>query len=156
VRLVANLPIDKEAINKVERIGLGRPTGSIIPRGFDFALPLEPFPYDPPRARRLLAEAGYPNGFDAGDFNPAPPFYSMGEAIANFLGPIGIRTKMRTMERAAFMAAWGEKKLKGLLMVPSGASGTAATRLETFVLGTGTYAYGGHADIDNLFQQQAV
>jgi peptide/nickel transport system substrate-binding protein len=63
---------------------------------------------------------------------------------------------MRTMERAAFMAAWGEKKLKGLLMVPSGASGTAATRLETFVLGTGTYAYGGHADIDNLFQQQAV
>jgi peptide/nickel transport system substrate-binding protein len=156
VRLAANLAIDKQAINEVERMGLGRPTGSIIPRGFDFALPLEPFPYDPDQARRLLAEAGYPNGFDAGDFNPAPPFYSMGEAIANYLGAIGIRTKMRTMERAAFMSAWGEKKLKGLLMVASGASGNAATRLEAFVLGTGTYAYGGHADIDDLFRQQAV
>jgi len=156
VRLAANLAIDKQAINEVERMGLGRPTGSIIPRSFEFALPLEPFPYDPDQARQLLAEAGYPNGFDAGDFNPAPPFYSMGEAIANYLGAIGIRTKLRTMERAAFMSAWGEKKLKGLLMVASGASGNAATRLETFVLGTGTYAYGGHADIDDLFRQQAV
>jgi peptide/nickel transport system substrate-binding protein len=156
VRLAANLAIDKQAINEVERMGLGRPTGSIIPRNFEFALPLEPFPYDPDQARQLLAEAGYPNGFDAGDFNPAPPFYSMGEAIANYLGAIGIRTKMRTMERAAFMSAWGEKKLKGLLMVASGAPGNAATRLETFVLGTGTYAYGGHADIDDLFRQQAV
>jgi len=156
VRLAANLAIDKQAINEVERMGLGRPTGSIIPRSFEFALPLEPFPYDPPQARQLLAEAGYPNGFDAGDFYPAPPFYSMGEAIANYLGAIGIRTRMRTMERAAFMSAWGEKKLKGLLMVASGASGNAATRLETFVLGTGTYAYGGYADIDDLFRQQAV
>ena len=156
VRLAANLAIDKQAINEVERLGLGRPTGSIIPRSLDFALPLEPFPYDPPRARQLLAEAGYPNGFDAGDLNPTPPFYSMGEAVANYLGAIGIRTKMRTMERAAFMAAWAEKRLKGLLMVASAASGNAATRLETFVLSTGTYAYGGHADIDDLFRQQAV
>src|SRR5262245_55737775 len=156
VRLAANLAIDKQAINEVERMGLGRPTGSIIPSNFEFALPLEPFPYDPDQARRLLAEAGYPNGFDAGDFNPAPPFYSMGEAIANYLGAIGIRSKIRTMERAAFMSAWGEKKLKGLLMVASGASGNAATRLETFVLSTGTYAYGGDADIDELFRQQAV
>jgi peptide/nickel transport system substrate-binding protein len=156
VRLAANLAIDKQAINEVERMGLGRPTGSIIPRSLDFALPLEPFPYDPPRARQLLAEAGYPNGFDAGDLNPTPPFYSMGEAVANYLGAVGIRTKMRTMERAAFMASWAEKRLKGLLMVASAASGNAATRLETFVLSTGTYAYGGHADIDDLFRQQAV
>src|SRR6266540_6707261 len=65
VRLAANLAIDRQAINEVERQGLGRPTGSIIPRGMEFALPLEPWPYDPPRAKRLLAEAGYPNGFDA-------------------------------------------------------------------------------------------
>jgi hypothetical protein len=41
-------------------------------------------------------------------------------------------------------------------MVASGASGSAATRLETFVLSTGTYAYGGSPDIDELFRQQAV
>jgi len=156
VRLAANLAIDRQAINEVERMGLGRPTGSIIPRSMEFALPLEPFPYDPAQAKRLLAEAGYPNGFEAGEFNPAPPFYTMGEAIANYLAAIGIRTQMRTMERAAFMSAWREKKLRGLLMVATGAAGNAATRLETFVISTGTYAYGGFPDLDALFRQQAV
>ena len=84
VRLAANLAIDRQAINEAERMGLGGPTGSIIPRSMEFALPLEPVPYDPARAKRLLAEAGYPNGFDAGDFNPAPPFYTMAEAIGNY------------------------------------------------------------------------
>jgi ABC-type transport system substrate-binding protein len=41
VRLAANLAIDRQAINEVERMGLGRPTGSIIPRNFEFALPFE-------------------------------------------------------------------------------------------------------------------
>ena len=156
VRLAANLAIDRQAINEAERMGLGRPTGSIIPSSMEFALPLEPVPYDPARAKRLLAEAGYPNGFDAGDFNPAPPFYTMAEAIGNYLAAIGIRTQMRTMERAAFMTAWREKKLKGLLMVATAAAGSAATRIETFVVSTGTYAYGGSPDLDALFQQQAI
>jgi peptide/nickel transport system substrate-binding protein len=156
VRLAANLAIDRQAINEAERMGLGRPTGSIIPSSFEFALPLEPVPYDPARAKRLLAEAGYPHGFDAGEFHPAPPFYSMAEAIANYLAAIGIRTQMRTTERATFMTAWREKKLKGLLLVATGASGNAATRIETFVVSTGAYAYGGSPDLDALFQQQAV
>jgi peptide/nickel transport system substrate-binding protein len=156
VRLAANLAIDRQAINEAERMGLGRPTGSIIPRSMEFALPLEPVPYDPARAKRLLAEAGYPNGFDAGDFNPQPPFYSMAEAIGNYLAAIGIRTQIRTMERASFMTAWREKKLKGLLMVATAASGNAATRIEAFVVSTGTYAYGGSPDLDELFRQQAV
>ena len=156
VRLAANLAIDRQAINEVERQGLGRPTGSIIPRGMEFALPLEPWPYDPARAKRPLAEAGYPNGFDAGEFNPAPPFFTMAEAMANYLAAIGIRTQMRTMERATFMTAWREKKFKGLIMVATGASGSAATRIETFVFSAGTYAYGGYPDIDELFRQQAV
>jgi peptide/nickel transport system substrate-binding protein len=156
VRLAANLAIDKQAINETERLGLSRLTGSIIPSQFQFALPLEPYPYDPARAKQLLAEAGYPHGFDAGDLNPAPPFFTKGEAIANYLAAVGIRTKMRTMERAAFMGAWREKRLKGILMVASGAAGNAATRLEAFVLSSGVYAYGGHPDLDELFQQQAV
>lgn len=156
VRLAANLAIDKQAINEAERLGMSRLTGSIIPRQFEFALPLEPYPYDPARAKQLLAEAGYPNGIDAGDLNPAPPFFTKGEAIANYLAAVGIRTRMRTMERAAFMAAWREKSLKGILMVASGAAGNTATRLETFVVSTGTNAYGGHADIDERYRQQAV
>jgi peptide/nickel transport system substrate-binding protein len=80
----------------------------------------------------------------------------MGEAVGNYLAAVGIRTKMRTMERAAFLAAWREKKLKGLILTPSGALGNAATRLEPYVVSTGAFAYGGYPDIDELFQQQAV
>jgi peptide/nickel transport system substrate-binding protein len=156
VRLAAALAIDRQAINEAERMGFSRLTGSIIPRSLEFALPLEPYPYDPARAKRLLAEAGYPNGFDAGDLTPLPPFTTFGEAVANSLGAVGIRTRLRTMERAAFMGAWREKKLRGLLLTVTGALGSAATRLESFVVSTGAYAYGGYPDIDALFRQQAV
>jgi peptide/nickel transport system substrate-binding protein len=118
-------------------------------------LRLEPFPYDPAHAKRLLAEAGYANGFDAGDLTPLPPFTTFGEAVGNYLGAVGIRTQMRTMERAAFFTALREKKLRGLILQASGALGNAATRIETYVLSNGTYAYGGHADIDDLFRQQS-
>src|SRR3989441_8299840 len=74
VRLAANLAVDKHAINDAERLGFSRLTGSIIPSVMEFALKIDPFPYDPQRARRLLAEAGYPNGFDASDLTPLPPF----------------------------------------------------------------------------------
>lgn len=93
--------------------------------------PLEPFPYDPGWAKQLLAEAGYPNGFEAGDLTLFPPFFTMGEAVGNYLSAVGIRTKMRTMERAAFLTAWREKKLQGLILPPAGALGNAATRIET-------------------------
>jgi peptide/nickel transport system substrate-binding protein len=156
VRLAAALAIDKQAINEVERLGFSRLTGSMIPSTLEFALRLEPYPYNPAQAKRLLGEAGYPNGFDAGDLTPLPPFFTMGEAVANYLGAVGIRTKMRTMERAAFFAAVREKKLQGLILNVSGALGNAATRIETYVLSTGTYAYGGHADIDELFRQQSA
>jgi peptide/nickel transport system substrate-binding protein len=155
VRLAANLALDKQTINEVERMGLSRLTGSIIPSTLDFTLRLEPFQYDPARAKRLLAEAGYPNGFDAGDLTPLPPFTTFGEAVANYLGAVGIRTQMRTMERAAFFTALREKKLRGLILHASGALGNAATRIETYILSNGTYAYGGHADIDALFHQQS-
>jgi peptide/nickel transport system substrate-binding protein len=156
VRLAANLAIDKQAINEVERLGFSRLTGSMIPSTLEFALRLEPYPYDAARAKRLLAEAGYPNGFEAGDLTPLPPFFTMGEAVGNFLAGVGIRTKMRTMERAAFFAAVREKKLQGLILNVSGALGNAATRLEAYVLSTGAYAYGGYADIDELFRQQSA
>ena len=80
----------------------------------------------------------------------------MGEAVSNYLAAVGIRTHMRTMERATFLSAWRDKKLKGLIVTGSGAFGNAATRLDTYGVSTGAYAYGGHPDIDALFQQQAL
>src|SRR5262249_4884530 len=104
----------------------------------------------------VLAEAGYPNGFEAGELAPIPPFYILGEAVVNYLNAIGIRTKMRTMERAAFYSAWKDRKLPALAIVGGGASGNTATRVEAFIYSQGAYAYGGYLDIDALFKQQAI
>src|SRR5262249_22741923 len=57
VRLAANHAIDRRALSEAETLGASRPTGSLIPRSFEFALPIEPYAYDPTKARQLLAEA---------------------------------------------------------------------------------------------------
>jgi len=155
VRQAASLAIDRQAVSQAESLGLSRPTGSIIPRAFEFALALEPPAYDPGKAKQLLTEAGYPNGFDAGDFYPYPPFTSMGEALAGYLSAIGIRSRIRTMERAAFFTAWRERKLKGVIMVLNGTGGNAATRIEAFATRAGFYAGGAIPEVEDLFQRQA-
>jgi peptide/nickel transport system substrate-binding protein len=134
VRLAANYAVDKQAINEAETLGLSKITGTTIPSQFDFALPMEAYPYDPAKARQLLKEAGYPNGFDAGDITPNPPFFSYAEGVANFLSMVGIKVKMRTVERATFCTSWREKKLTNLILGASGAPGNAATRLEAFAV----------------------
>ena len=155
VRLAANYAIDRKGLSEAETLGASPLTGSIVPRTFDFALPLEPYPYDPAKAKQLLAEAGYPNGFDAGDLHPWPPYFSAGETIANDLQAVGIKTRVRTMERAAFYSALGSKKLKGLCMCLNALYGNAASRMSEMVPSDGAYAYGGYPDVDALYKEQA-
>jgi peptide/nickel transport system substrate-binding protein len=156
VRLAANYAIDRQGISEAETLGASTPMGSMIPREFEFALPIEPYPYDPAKAKQLLAEAGYPNGFDAGDLYPNPPFFARGEMVANYLGAVGIKVRLRTMERAAFAAARNAKQLRGLCLCSSARYGNAATRIEESVVSTGTFAYGGYPDLDEMFRKQDV
>ena len=155
VRLAANYAIDRQAVNEAENLGASRLTGNIVPRSFDFALPIEPYPYDPAKAKQLLAEAGYPSGFDAGELYPWPPYFSMGEAIGGYLAAVGIKTRIRTMERAAFYAALASKKLRGLCVCINAVYGNAASRMAETVPSDGAFAYGGYPDVDALYKQQA-
>jgi peptide/nickel transport system substrate-binding protein len=155
VRLAASHAIDRAAINQAETLGYSRLTGSIVPRIFQFAVTVEPPAYDPARAKKLLADAGYPNGFDAGDFYPFPPYNSMAEAIIGYLQAVGIKSRLRAMERAAFFTAWREKKLRGIIMPIASVMGNAATRLEPYATKHGIYAYGSLPEIDDLFARQA-
>ena len=155
LRLAVNYALDRKGTNEAACLGFCPPAGVIVPRVMDFALQVPPLPYDPGKAKQLLAEAGYPNGLDAGEFVPIPGFSTVGDAALNNLNAVGIRMRMRPMERAAFYAAWQEKKLRGLFLVAVGNSGNAASRVEAFIQSKGSYAYGGYPDIDDLFQQQS-
>ena len=154
VRKAASLAIDRKALSEADTLGASKPNGNVVPRSFEYALPIDPDPYDPARAKKLLAEAGHPNGFDGGDLSPIPPYFNTGEAIVNYLGAIGIRMKLRTMERAAFYSAVGSKKLKGVTFFSTAIPGNASTRISEVVPSNGAYAYGGWPDIDELYKKQ--
>ena len=155
VRLAANHAIDRQVMNEAITLGFSRITWSIIPQSFDFYWQPPAYPYDPARAKQLLAEAGYPKGFDAGDFWCEPATATMSEAAIGYLQAAGIRVRLRPLERAAFFKGYQEKKLKDIAYTITGAFGNAATRIETFVASGGTYVYGGYPDIDGLFREQA-
>ena len=155
VRLAASHAIDRQALSEAETLGASKPAGNFIPRSFEFALPIEAAPYNPTRAKQLLAEAGYPNGFDAGELHQLPPYFSLGEAIVGYLGAAGIKLKMRPMERAAYLAAVASKKLKGVCVCTSALYGNAASRMSEVYPSDGSLAYGGYGDVDALYKQQA-
>lgn len=156
VRLAASYTLDLQALSDAERLGMSPPIGHIIPKTFDFALEREPLAYDPLKAKQLLKEAGYPNGFDAGELYPSPPYSSLGEAVANYLAAVGIKTQVRSMERGAFQTMRAAKQWRGICVCGSARYGNAATRIEETVISTGTFAMGGYPGIDALFKQQDV
>jgi peptide/nickel transport system substrate-binding protein len=155
VRLAANHAIDRHAINQSLTLGFSRITSSMIPQDFEFAWHAPIHAYDARRAKQLLAEAGYPNGFDAGQISTDTSFAESAEPIANYFAAIGIRATVRALERAAFFNQLRDKKLRPLAYAASGAYGNAATRLDAFVAAGGAYAYGSYPDIEGLIQEQA-
>ena len=153
----ASLAIDRKGINEAITLGYSKITGSMVPYTFEYYWqPPEPV-YDPAKAKQLLAEAGYANGFDAGEHYVDSSYSNFGEAVLDNLLTVGIRAKLRPLERAAFFEGYSNQKFKtGIVQAASAAFGNAATRLAAFVVKGGPYAYGSDPDIDGLYQQQAT
>src|ERR1051325_717424 len=158
VRQAANLGLDRPNINQA--IQLGRALlhdNAFVPAHFEFYRTAPRPPFDPAKAKQLLTEAGPPGGIDAGPLYCDAAFANVAEAMANSLGEVGIRARLRPIERAAFDKSFAEKKYdKGLIMGGGAGFGNAATRLEAFAVKGGSYAYGNYPDIDELFAKQAV
>jgi len=103
VREAVSLAIDRRAINQAEAGGLGKPTGNWINNDVQYAIEWPEFERNVERAKQLMREAGFPNGFDVDWVTPVPPFYSRGERVVAQLREIGIRARLQTMERGIYL-----------------------------------------------------
>ena len=108
VRKALNLAIDKEAIIEHVLFGGASPVGvPYFNPGEAWTDPAwEPYPYDPEQAKKLLAEAGYPNGFELDLAAWSLPGRSEGpivvEAVALYWEAIGVKASLQTVEYAAW------------------------------------------------------
>jgi peptide/nickel transport system substrate-binding protein len=114
VRMAAAYAIDYAGITKYVMHGTSEPYGDILPpyaTGYDPSI--QPHEYNPEKAKALLKEAGYPNGFDTVIYSDMPVKDST-EAIAASLKKVGIRAKVNIPEHLQWTKMIREKKLKGL------------------------------------------
>ena len=123
VREAISLAIDRDAMNQAECAGLGRVDGNWINDDVESALDWPKWPRDVTKAKQLMAEAGYPDGFTYNWLTPAPPYYSRGERIIAQLQTLGIRGKMQTLERAVYQKRQqgGMKEWPGVNILLTGA-----------------------------------
>ncbi|MCL4295445.1 MAG: hypothetical protein KJ077_06945 [Anaerolineae bacterium] len=120
VRRALNHAINVEAIIETLFLGraYGRDTGFILD-GMEGHLPgrLKPYEYNPDLAKQLLAEAGYPDGFDI-TFHHTVGRYILdvesAEAIAAQLGEVGIKVELVGMEPGAYFSKISASRVEGL------------------------------------------
>jgi peptide/nickel transport system substrate-binding protein len=107
VRKALYQAIDIDAIQRQVMRGQSKPTGSMVPSiGRSFP-PLEPrlLPFDPAKAKQLLAEAGYPDGFELGVVCPNNRYVNderICTALASMFARVGVKVRLETMPRAQF------------------------------------------------------
>ncbi|MBM3222561.1 MAG: ABC transporter substrate-binding protein [Candidatus Tectomicrobia bacterium] len=126
VRLALNLAVDKKAI--MERIlgNLGTVTGAWLSYPHDpwsTEASAKALPYDPAKAKALLAEAGYPKGFELTMNLTAWPgrgyLPDVGEAVATYWEKIGLKIKRRPLDRAVFAADFRARAYPGVALAYS-------------------------------------
>lgn len=109
VRMAVNLAIDRQEIVDGVLFGYGKVTNQPFPEGyFAHSDKAENYPHDPKRAKELLAEAGYPDGFEWKITNVPGPGSRISEALAAQLAEVGIKVKVEQTEAAALTAAYSD------------------------------------------------
>ena len=101
VREAISIAIDRESLNKNILLGTGAPAAWLNPATNGFNPALKPLPYEPARAKQLLAQAGYPNGIDIVLDAPDGKYIKdkeMAEAMAGQMEAAGIRATVRNNE----------------------------------------------------------
>ena len=115
VREAIAYAINKQALAKVAFSGYAAPADGVVPDAVEYSAKLGPWPYDVAKAKKLLAEAGYPNGFETelwSAYNYSTP-QKVCEFLQQQLAQVGIRAKITLLEagqRVEKVESWQDPK----------------------------------------------
>ncbi len=115
VRQALNYAIDKDTILQTLLGGFGRPlSGPLSPLTLGYNGDAKPYPYDPAKARGLLASAGFTQGFSMDMDITTSHSLPVAEAIVAQLGDVGVNVKLNVLETAVYNDKWVKKQLSPL------------------------------------------
>jgi peptide/nickel transport system substrate-binding protein len=117
VRQAMNYAVDVDAIIDALFNGFGKRAAGYVASGEKGYGIVEPFPFDPAKAKALLAEAGFKDGFEMEMACPAGAYGSFEEvcqAIVGYLGDVGIKVKLNLMESGQYWDLEAKKQLPPL------------------------------------------
>ena len=124
VRAALNYAIDRDEINKIAAVGLGQPSAAILPKEHWACDPATQnfYKYDPDKAKKLLAEAGHPNGLEIETIGWADQqAMQRQEIIISQLAKVGIRVKLTALAPQQAVQAFMVEKKGAMSISPSSA-----------------------------------
>ena len=166
VRKAVSKAINRNAI--VERVmdGLAIPAGQLVPEGFFGVSPnLKPEPFDPEGAKKLLTEAGYPDGFGITLHGPNNRYVNddqIVQAVAQMLTRVGIATKVETLPFSVYVSRANKVEFSAALLGWGVSTGEATYPLRSLIAtnnpakGLGTWNWGRYTNpaMDALLEQR--
>ena len=156
VRQALNHAVDVDAILKSLLAGQGQRIAVTLPRNaFGYDDSLQPYPYDPAKAKQLLAEAGYPNGFKIPLTSRQGRYIKdkeITQAIGGFLERVGVQVEYKYLEPGVW-AQVSERHAREGLIYP-GWSGLDPDLVWYPILSTGQYqSYYTNKELDALLEK---
>ena len=125
VRKAIDMAVDRNAISQRLLRGLGKPSGQVIaPVTFGYAADINPTAFDAKQAKELLAQTTYKGEKIVFQYptNNLAFGQEVAQAIANYLGNIGVNVELQGMEYSAFFPLWANRKLNGIHLFAYGPS----------------------------------
>ncbi len=155
VRQALAMAVNRQALADRVLLGSVLPMEQIMwPGAYSYAPGIKALPYDPDRAKALLAEAGYPDGFHITihTFADRPTHVPAGQAVAQMWTRIGVRTQVEALPVAVYVPRAGKQEFSMPAMSwGSGSGEVGTTLLNVFVTndaakGRGPANWGGYSN----------
>ncbi len=168
VRRAISMAIDRKTITARIMDGMATPAYQYMPDGMFGALPKAPeIKYDPEGAKKLLAEAGYPNGFELTLSSTNDRYVNDGQvaqAVAQYLARVGIKTNVDAMTASIYFPKRAKREFSFSMGGWPAETGEASALFQLWVasldspnsLGTSNYGGFTNADFDKVYKQAIV